>query len=179
MARELSTVLPGVVRQNGYVVEDLDTEVDRWWRLLGIGPWFVLRDLEVPDARYRDQVVTVEMSLALANSGDLQVELIQPHGDGPSCWREFLDAGHRGLHHLAWWTEDVDAVMARATEEGWGVLQSGDLAGTRFCYFDIGVTPGTVAEVMALNDMSRWLATTVRDAAADWDGRTDPVRTLG
>ncbi len=175
----MAGVLPGVVRQNGYVVEDLEAEVDRWWRRLGIGPWFMLQDLVVADAIYRDQVVTVEMSLALANSGDLQVELIQPLGDGPSCWREFLDDGHRGLHHLAWWTDDVDAVMDQAAASGWGVLQAGELAGTRFCYFDVGVTPGTVAEVMALNDMSRWLAETVREAAADWDGVSEPIRLLG
>jgi hypothetical protein len=34
-----------------------------------------------------------------------------------------------------------------------------------------------VIEVMEFNDATRWMATTVREAAAGWDG-TDPVRSL-
>ena len=45
------------------------------------------------------------MSIALANSGDLQIELIQQVNDAPSMYKEFLDAGHEGLQHVAMPTE--------------------------------------------------------------------------
>ena len=38
------TVLPGPARQIGYVVTDLDRAFDGWVEL-GVGPWFVMRDL--------------------------------------------------------------------------------------------------------------------------------------
>ncbi len=172
-------VLPGLIRQNGYVVPDLDAALAHWTDVLGIGPWFPMRNLTLEPSDYRGTPVSTEVSLAVANSGDLQVELIEVHGHSPSCFREFLDAGNEGLHHHAWWTEDFDATLRRADEAGWGVIQSGDLMGTRFCYFDTEAHPGTVAELMELNDMSRWLATQTREAAASWDGTTDPIRDLG
>jgi hypothetical protein len=37
------TVLPGPIRQIGYVVTDLDRAMARWLEL-GVGRWFVIRD---------------------------------------------------------------------------------------------------------------------------------------
>ncbi len=172
-------VLPGRVRQNGYVVPDLDAALLHWTEVLGVGPWFTIRNLTLDPSEYRGAAVSTEISLAVANSGDLQLELIQVHDDSPSCFREFLDGGNEGLHHLAWWTDDFEATIQRAEAAGWGVIQSGDLMGTRFCYFDTEMHPGTVAELMELNDMSRWLATQAHEAADTWDGTTDPIRALG
>ena len=39
-------VLPGPVRQIGYVVTDLDRAIDGWLEL-GVGPWFVMRGLSL------------------------------------------------------------------------------------------------------------------------------------
>ena len=36
----MNPALPGVVRQIGYVVDDLDGSLDRWLQL-GVGPWFM------------------------------------------------------------------------------------------------------------------------------------------
>ncbi len=175
----MAGVLPGRIRQNGYVVHDLDAAMVHWTTVLGVGPWFPIRDLTLDPSEYRGTTVCTEMSLAVANSGDLQFELIEVHGDSPSCYREFLDAGNEGLHHHAWWTDDFATTLEATEAAGWKVIQSGDLMGTRFCYFDTETHPGTVAELMELNDMSRWLATQAHDAAATWDGKTDPIRSLG
>ena len=52
---------------------------------------------------YRGEPTEPVVSIAFANSGDLQVELIEQEDDAPSIYREFLDAGREGFHHLAWW----------------------------------------------------------------------------
>lgn len=38
--------------------------------------------------------VPVEMSVALTNTGDLQIEMIQQRNEAPSMYRGFLDASH-------------------------------------------------------------------------------------
>ena len=118
------------------------------------------------------------VSIAFANSGDLQLELIEQEDDSPSIYREFLDAGREGFHHLAWWAEDFAAVARAAQDAGWPIVHAGNAGGmAQFAYYDPGGVTSTVIEIMELTDATRWLVATVRDAAADWDG-TDPVRNL-
>jgi catechol 2,3-dioxygenase-like lactoylglutathione lyase family enzyme len=175
----VTTILPGPVRQTGFVVRDLDRALSHWVDALGIGPWITLDSVVLDPTEYRGQPVVTPLRMALAQSGDLQIELIQALDDSPSCYREFLDAGHEGLHHLAWWTDDYDGVARAVADAGWGTVQSEDLMGTHFCYLDTPAHPGTIAEVMELTDATRWLATYVREAAETWDGVTDPVRAFG
>lgn len=172
----MSGILPGAVRQNGYVVPDLDAAIEQWLQA-GVGPWFVLRETEQSAMYFRGERSDPVLSIAWSNSGDLQIELIQPHGDRPSVYREFLEAGHAGLHHVAFWADDFDGVMAGATGAGWTVVQSGDGGGVaRFAYVDLGVG-GTIVEVMELTDSTEGMNDRIRDAAREWDG-TDPVRSL-
>ena len=69
------TVVPGPVRQIGYVVTDLDQAMTGWLEL-GVGPWFVMRGLAL-QADYRGEPCETTLSLAFANSGEMQIELIQ------------------------------------------------------------------------------------------------------
>lgn len=167
------------MRQTGYVVRDLDRALPAWIERLGIGPWVTVGPVTLDPSEYRGQPVATPIRMAFAQSGDLQIELIEALDDSPSCYREFLDAGHEGLHHLAWWVDDFDAVAREAAAAGWEFIQSGDLMGTRFCYLDTRAHPGTIAEVMELTDATRWLAGHVREAAETWDGVTDAIRPLG
>jgi catechol 2,3-dioxygenase-like lactoylglutathione lyase family enzyme len=170
-------VLPGAIRQIGYVVRDLD-EAMQSWCTLGVGPWYTLRDLPQPNCTYRGQRVSPTISLALTNSGPLQVELIQVLDDGPSIYREFVETGREGFHQLAWWAEDFAGLMRRADAAGWPVVFSGEAGGTHFAYFELDTTISTIIEVSELNDMTRGLATMLEAAARGWDGATDPVRSL-
>jgi hypothetical protein len=170
-------VLPGRIRQNGYVVRDLDRAIAAWLDA-GVGPWLVLPHLTQTGSVYRGRPTAPVASFAFANSGDLQIELIEQEDDSPSAYREFLDAGGEGFHHLAWWAEDFEAVARAAEEAAWPVVHEGDTGGmARFAYYDPGGVTSTVVEVMELTDATRWLADTVRRAADTWDG-SDPVRNL-
>jgi catechol 2,3-dioxygenase-like lactoylglutathione lyase family enzyme len=172
----VSGILPGTVCQNGYVVRDLDRAIEQWLNA-GVGPWFAIRNAEQSKMYFHGERSDPMLSIAWSNSGDLQIELIQPHGDRPSVYREFLDAGHEGIHHVAFWAEDFDRVMADAARAGWTVVQSGDGGGvTRFAYLDLGIG-GTIVEVTELNESTRAMNERIRDAADGWDG-TDPVRAL-
>ncbi len=63
----------GPVRQNGYVVRDIDAAMRHWVETLGVGPWFYIDRVQCDYFRYRGEASPVEMSIALANSGDLQI----------------------------------------------------------------------------------------------------------
>ncbi|HYF46134.1 MAG TPA: VOC family protein [Acidimicrobiales bacterium] len=170
-------VLPGPVRQNDYVVRNLDAAIAEWLAL-GVGPWITLGPLEQA-MWFRGETHQVTITLAFASSGDLQLELIHQTGDAPSAYREFLDAGREGFHHLAWWVDDIEAVQAEVEAAGHPVAFSGDGGGAaRFFYVDAPSTVASFLEVMELNDMTRGLAEHVEAAAAGWDGSTDPVRKL-
>ena len=74
----MSRLFGGVI-QNGYVVRNIEAAMRHWIDVLGVGPWFYIDHLPVADFQYKGQPSPVDISLALANSGTLQIELIQPH----------------------------------------------------------------------------------------------------
>lgn len=173
-------ILPGPIRQIGYVVTDIDRAIASWLEL-GVGPWFVMRDLTLA-AQYRGEPCEITQSLALSNSGDMQVELIQQHSAAPSVFTEFLDAHGEGFHQFAYWASDFDATMRSVADAGWPVVWSGgEDVGTRFAYVEPPAGPAHVAqiiEIMELTEITSGMAAFVRDAAANWDG-SDPIRVLG
>jgi Glyoxalase/Bleomycin resistance protein/Dioxygenase superfamily len=171
------SVLPGPIRQIGYVVTDLDQALSNWIEL-GVGPWYVMRGLSM-HTLYHGQPCEIALSLALANSGELQVELIHQHADTPSIFTEFLNARGEGFHQLAYWTEHFDTTMRSVNNAGWPVVWSGgeDL-GARFAYVEPPNSPATVIEIMELTETTLGMGKFVRDAANGWDG-SDPIREMG
>jgi hypothetical protein len=146
---------------------------------VGVGPFYVMRGLR-QDATYRGEPCSVPFSVAFANNGALQIELIHQHDDTPSIYTEFLDAGRDGMHQLAWWAPDFDATIAAIEAAGWPVVWRGGAdGGARYAYVESPATsPATIVEIMELTPATEGLATLVRNAAVDWDGG-DPIRPLG
>lgn len=170
------SVLPGPIRQIGYVVTDLEWAMQSWVEL-GVAPWFVIRGLPMR-ALYRGEPCETTLSLALSNSGDLQVELIQQEDDTPSIFTEFVASGGPGYHQLAYWTEDFNATMDAVAEAGWPVVWSGGEGfGVRFAYVEPPNSPATIVEISELTDATVASSAFIRDAAASWDG-SDPIREL-
>jgi hypothetical protein len=169
----------GPIRQNGYVVKDIRAALDHWVEVLGVGPWFYFDRVKVDWFRHRGAPSDLQVSIALANSGDLQIELIQQRNDAPSMYREFLAAGREGLQHVAYWTKDYQALYDRALSLGYTVGQEGQIGGEqgRFVYFDTEQHPGTVLELSDISGPKGAFFDLVRQAAAAWDG-SDPIRAL-
>ena len=169
----------GEIRQNGYVVRDIHSALKHWTEVLQVGPFFYFERVPVEDFRYRGEPSDLVVSIALANSGPLQIELIQQRNEAPSMYRDFLAAGHEGLQHVAYWTPDFDAAMARASAEGHSVGQSGCIGESgRFVYFETQAHPGTVVELSEISGPKGRFFQHIADAAASWDG-SEPVRFLG
>ena len=171
----MPAMLPGPVRQNGYVVRDFDATLD-WWVAAGVGPWFVIRDLP-QKTTYRGEPCEVALSIGFANAGDMQVEVIAQAGATPSIFTEFLTSGREGFHQLAWWVDDFEAALRVAEDAGWPVVWSGGGDGLRFTYVEPPAGPAAVFEIVENTEMTTTVNSMIREAAVDWDG-SDPIRTL-
>src|SRR3954454_21153517 len=119
----------GAVCQNGYVVRDIRAAMDHWIKVMGVGPWFYIDRVKTDGFRYRGADSPVEMSIALANSGDLQIELIQQRNDAPSMYRDHLTVHGEGLHHRPYWTTDYQPLYDRAIASGFVVGHEGQIGG--------------------------------------------------
>jgi hypothetical protein len=166
----------GEIRQLGFVVKDIEAAMRHWADVLQVGPWFLAERIPVQKFHYRDQPGAVEVSVALANSGALQVELIQQRNDAPSVYRDFIAAGRTGLQHVAYWTENFDADMARAKAHGLKVIMGGEVGERgRYVYFDTELHPGSMVELSEIAGPKGRMFRMIREASETWDGR-DPVR---
>ncbi|HYP84367.1 VOC family protein [Variovorax sp.] len=167
----------GEIRQVAYIVPDIEAAMDHWSRVLGVGPWYYNPRVPIRNYTYRGERYEPHNSVALANAGGLQIELVQTRNDVPSMYRDFLRAGHAGVQHVAYWTEHFDADLARAQAAGFNVCMGGEVgANGRFVYFeDSGALPGTTIELSEVAGPKGKLFRLIREAAANWDGK-DPVR---
>ena len=172
----MNSILPGPIRQIGYVTRNLDASI-RDWLTMGVGPWYVMRGLH-QDVLYRGEPCSVTLSLAWAHRDEMQIELIQQDDDTPSVFTEFLAEHGEGFNQLCWWADDFDATMAAIADAGWPVVWSGGGdVGQRFAYA-VPPTGAPIAEIAARTDTLVGMAAFIRAASDGWDG-TDPVRTLG
>ena len=171
--------LYGPIKQSGFIVTSLDEALDYWTNTLRIGPFFRFDHVELDYFRYRGQEAAVDLSIALAQSGDMQIELVQQHNNAPSPYLDFYNRHGPGLQHYSVWSSDYDNEMSRFSQERAGLLAEGQLAGgVRFAYFEGGEDGQPVMEVADLTPATAELYQIISDAALQWDG-SDPVRNLG
>jgi methylmalonyl-CoA/ethylmalonyl-CoA epimerase len=146
-----NSVKPGIkigeISQIGIVVKDLQKVVDNYSTILGIGPWSIVK-MEPPiltEVTLRGKPVNASMLAAIAQSGSIQLELIQPL-EGPSIWKEFLEKRGGGLHHVQSAVQDPLLVIAAFKEMGIEVLMSGKIGTNTFYYMDTEPLLGTIYE---------------------------------
>lgn len=167
----------GAVAQNGYVVRDIHAALNHWINVMGVGPWFLFEKIQLDFFQYRGKDSPLEMTVAMANSGELQIELVQQTNDAPSMYKDFLDAGKEGLQHIAYWTNEYQALCDQLKAKGYQVGQEGQVGGPDggFTYFDTEQHPGTVIEVSSVSGNKKALFDYIRKASIGWDGK-DPIR---
>jgi len=174
----------GTIRQIAFVVRDIEQALGYWTRTLGVGPFFVMRRMAPLDYRYRGESSQAPvLSVALANSGDVQVELIEQHDDAPSAYRDFLASGREGFQHVSSWLTRAayDETMTAARRDGLIAIHEGVVPASkvRFAYFATEVSPGGLVYEMAdcMEPHIYPVIQMIAEAARDWDGN-DPIREI-
>lgn len=119
---------PGDFYQVGVVVRDIDEGMERYRRLLGLGPFWRL-DTDY-DGRYRDWRGRFANKNAFTRWGAVYLEMIEPVlGEGNA--KEWLETRGEGIFHLGYAVDDLaqrpDGV--ECVFESWGAtLDNGDPA---------------------------------------------------
>jgi hypothetical protein len=164
----------GPVRQLGYLVADLDGSIASWMRDLGVGPWTKLVNITM-EATYRGEPTTVELDIALAYRGDVQIELIHQRSDTPSPYRRYFREGRLGLHHIAHLSEQIDADVDRAL--GGGLEVAFDIrmpGGGRYVYLQVPALGDEIfVELLEATPVMTGMFEQGIAAAASWDGTPD------
>ena len=163
------------VRQLAYVVTNMDAALTYWTETLKVGPFFLFEHCPLKDQVYRGKPGSVDVDIALGNSGALQIELIYQRNDAGSVYKEFLDAGRVGVHHFGLMPEDYKAACAQYAALGHEAAFECTVGGADLVYFDTVDTIGHFTELWDNHAVFKDLFMQIENAAAGWDG-SDPVR---
>jgi len=165
------------VTQNAWVVTDITAAARAWSRTLGIGPFFLgtYPESVFEDMRYRGAPGVLTMRTAIAYSGDLQIELIEPLGDAPNAYRDVYPAGRTGFHHVCLWSEDIDRDIGHYARAGAATVNVGRMrGGPRFAYIDTRQQFGCMTELLEQHPHVQAMFANWQSQSRDWDGR-EPI----
>ncbi len=160
--------------QNAWVVDDVEASIHRWSTELGIGPFFVTEYRNLfSDVRYHGQPAELEMIVALAQNGPMQIELIQPLVD-QCAYRDSVTHG-TGFHHMCVWSDSVPDDIAYFANLGYPAANSASVGPVDFAYFDTRSMLGCMLEVVTKNPNTEARFAEIAAAGANWDGM-NPIR---
>jgi hypothetical protein len=119
------------------------------------------------------------MHIAFVQAGPMQIELIQPLGQGPSVYRDTYPVGSAGgPHHLCCFVEDFEAEDAYLRHQGIVPGYKAEFGDLSFGYYDTRATLGCFTELLSNDRATMDMFQGIADAATDWDG-SDPIRYIG
>lgn len=98
------------VAQIGFVVKDVEKAAEYYSCTYGWGPFEVF-EWDLNGFTYRGRTQNGRLKIAIAYSGPVQIELIQPL-EGETSQAEFLRKKGEGIQHLSFTVDSVDRMVA-------------------------------------------------------------------
>ncbi|MBS0366876.1 MAG: VOC family protein [Proteobacteria bacterium] len=157
------------IRQIAWIVADLDASVRSWHRATGVAPWTCFRRV-VLAGEHRGAPATVRMHVALGYLADMEIELIQDVSQGASPYRDPAGAPLLGMHHVAWFSDDFAADVARARARGLRQVFAAANPVTEVAYFEDAHEPGRLFEFISMTAPMREGLAQRLAAAREWRG---------
>ncbi|MCS7310761.1 MAG: VOC family protein [Armatimonadetes bacterium] len=135
--------------QVAIVVRDIEEACQRWARILGqpVPNIITTQPGNEVHMTYRGLPSNAQAKLAFFQLGPVQLELIEPIGE-PSTWKEALDQDGESVHHIAFWTEDMQSSAQFLREQGIPLVQRGDMGEGQYAYFDAREQLGVQIELL-------------------------------
>ncbi|MBY9016450.1 MAG: VOC family protein, partial [Candidatus Lokiarchaeota archaeon] len=130
----------------GFVYRDIDKQAKIMESIFGFSE-FIFGEWKTYPMKIRGNDSEITFRMAFSRLGSTQVELIQ-WKSGDCTYKEFLDKGNEGLHHIACYVEDTDSYIKEFEKIGIGIIQEGEVLFTRITYMDTQNTFGTIVELL-------------------------------
>lgn len=126
--------------QIGLVVDNIEQSARAYSAYFGLEQPVIhmTETMEQAKTLYRGKPTPARAKLAFIPFGDITMELIEPV-DGPSTWRDFLEAHGPGVHHIAFEVKDIDRQVELMEQKGAKLVQCGQWTtgrGGRYAYLD-------------------------------------------
>jgi Glyoxalase/Bleomycin resistance protein/Dioxygenase superfamily len=171
----------GSYTQTAFVVRNVEEAADRWTRLTGAGPWYLLEP-ETKNTVYRGAPANDKYRLVLGFLGGSCIELIQPRDNEPSILNELLARRGEGFHHVCPHMTGLsgasyDARCRELEASGLKLASSTEVVGLgRAAFYDALDSVGGFIEVFELGK-GYSMVPKMADIHLAWNG-SDPIRRL-
>jgi len=133
------------VEQLGFVYKDVEKQAKIFEELFNV-PKFAIIPETTQVVKYRGKDSKVNTKIAISRQFNIQIELIQLI-EGESVFKEFLDQGREGLHHISLFIEDIDSYIEYFEKRGIEMIYSGSIGKRVYAFFDTEETLGMLLEV--------------------------------
>ncbi len=143
--------------QIGIVVADAKAAAEKAMRLFGLqldheGAFGTHGGYEHCNTHYKGKPTDGSGYGYCLKMGETEVEFIQPVGDEPSIWGDFLKAHpNGGIHHIAWRVKDTEETTRFLHEAGIEKLGDGVWETGKYTYYD-GAGLGFTMEALEFYD---------------------------
>lgn len=164
----------GAICQIAFTVPDLTSAIPVYADRMHAGPWLLMEHFRPATQHYRGNPTHQDVSLAVAFSGSMMVELIEQHDAGPSVYRETVDRKGHGFHHFAVTSTEFDSAEAAYLAIGY---QAAYTARTAPAFGDARVTyldttsdlPGMIELIELTPEVDAFFGS-IKKLSDSWDG---------
>lgn len=132
------------VDQLGFVFKDIEKQAKMMESLYGIPKFALMEQKDLP-IKYRGKDTKITIKIAISRFFNTQIELIQLT-KGECVYKEFLDAGREGLHHVSFFIENLDSYIDEFQKHAINVIHYGFIGKQRWAYFDTEKSFGLLLE---------------------------------
>jgi len=167
----------GKIKQVAYLTENLDASIRHWIEYLGVGPWTVYKNVAM-SGHYKGQATSVKFNVGLSYRDDLQIELIEMISKTPSPYQDAAGRTLVGMHHMAWFSDDLAADVKDAETRGLTCVFQASNGASTVAYCSSRDEPGILFEFIALTPPVADGFTSGMAASKGWDGKTAPVTVI-
>ncbi|MHA1458434.1 MAG: VOC family protein [Promethearchaeota archaeon] len=114
------------VAQLGFVYKDIEKQAKIFETLFNV-PKFAVLPETTDIVKYRGKDGEVNTKIVISRQFGTQIELIQ-HISGDCIYKEFLDQGREGFHHISLFIENIEAYIEYFEKQGYEMIYYGEIA---------------------------------------------------
>lgn len=132
------------VSQLGFVFKNIESQGKILQELYGLTP-FTFYPIEKFPTNYKGNESYLSGKIGFGQLGETEYELIE-WSEGECPYKDFLDEGQEGFHHIGIRVPDIDPYIAEFKKRGIEVLFSSRSELATFAYLDTKKTFGMIVE---------------------------------